>query len=323
MKEDILVSINCTTYNQESYIEQAIESFLMQKTNFKYEILINDDASTDGTTDIIKKYEKKYPDIIKPIYQQENQYSKGIKVGYEYNFKRAKGKYIALCEGDDYWTDPYKLQKQVDYMESNPSCTLCMHAVEKIDAKTRESKGFIRPHNLNKKCTTEEVILGGGGFVGTNSLLFPRKLFKNPPMWYFDSPVGDYPMQIFLTHKGYSYYIDENMSVYRTNAMNSWSERMSQEKIKNWIILNSKINSLLDQVNVDTNKKYDLVIGEVKINNDFNIALMKDDFKSMRKKEFKDLYSKLDRKTKIKKMIKYYFPQSKKIANYLRRNNNE
>ena len=87
----------------------------MQKTDFPFEILIHDDASTDGTADIIREYEAKYPDIIKPIYQTENQYSKGIKVSQVYQFPRAKGKYIALCEGDDYWTDPYKLQKQVDF----------------------------------------------------------------------------------------------------------------------------------------------------------------------------------------------------------------
>ena len=114
---EILVSICCITYNHEKYIRDAIEGFLMQKTDFPFEVLIHDDASTDGTADIIREYETKYPDIIKPIYQTENQYSKGIKISATYNYPRAKGKYIALCEGDDYWIDPYKLQKQVDFLE--------------------------------------------------------------------------------------------------------------------------------------------------------------------------------------------------------------
>ena len=124
-KKEPLVSICCITYNHEPYIRDAIEGFLMQKTDFPFEILIHDDASTDGTADIIREYEAKYPDIIKPIYQTENQYSKGIKVSQVYQFPRAKGKYIALCEGDDYWTDPYKLQKQVDFLEANLNCVIC------------------------------------------------------------------------------------------------------------------------------------------------------------------------------------------------------
>ena len=123
----ILVSIDCTTYNHGKYISDALDSFLMQNTNFKYEILVHDDASTDDTPKIIKEYESIYPDLIKPIYQKENQYSKGLRVS-GINLRRARGKYIAVCEGDDYWIDPYKLQKQVDYMESHPECSMCTHA---------------------------------------------------------------------------------------------------------------------------------------------------------------------------------------------------
>lgn len=122
-----LVSICCTTYNHLNYIRQCLDGFVMQKTNFPIEILIHDDASTDGTQDIIREYEAKYPNIIKPIYQKENQYSKGVKVNLVYNYSRVKGKYIALCEGDDYWTDPHKLQKQVDFLESHPDYVMCSH----------------------------------------------------------------------------------------------------------------------------------------------------------------------------------------------------
>lgn len=124
---EILVSICCITYNHEKYIRDAIEGFLMQKTDFPFEVLIHDDASTDGTADIIREYETKYPDIIKPIYQTENQYSKGIKISATYNYPRAKGKYIALCEGDDYWTDPLKLQIQVNVLEKHPQYVFCCH----------------------------------------------------------------------------------------------------------------------------------------------------------------------------------------------------
>ena len=108
-----LLSICCVTYNHKKYIRQCLDSFLMQKTNFKFEIIIHDDASTDGTADIIKEYYEKYPDIIKPIFQTENQFSQGKSISKTFIYPRIKGKYVALCEGDDYWTDPYKLQKQV------------------------------------------------------------------------------------------------------------------------------------------------------------------------------------------------------------------
>lgn len=118
------VSICCITYNQEKYIEDTIKGFLAQKTSFPIEIIIHDDASTDNTAVIVKEYADKYPEKIHPIYQVENQFSKGIKVSATYVWPQAKGKYIALCEGDDYWTDPFKLQKQVDFLESNPDCGL-------------------------------------------------------------------------------------------------------------------------------------------------------------------------------------------------------
>ncbi|SFL58806.1 Glycosyl transferase family 2 [Porphyromonadaceae bacterium KH3CP3RA] len=127
------VSISCITYNHAPYIRQCLEGFLMQKTNFSFEILIHDDASTDGTQIIIKEYEKKYPNIIKPIYQTENQYSRGVKINPVFNFPRANGKYIAFCEGDDYWTHQYKLQKQVDFLENNPKIVFCSHNINKID----------------------------------------------------------------------------------------------------------------------------------------------------------------------------------------------
>lgn len=123
-----LVSVCCITYNHVAYIRQCIDGVLMQKTNFTYEIIINDDCSTDGTTDIIKEYALKFPEIIKPIFHSENQFSKGVRGMFAtFCFPAAKGKYIALCEGDDYWTDPLKLQRQLDFLESHPDYSMCFH----------------------------------------------------------------------------------------------------------------------------------------------------------------------------------------------------
>ncbi|WP_183308060.1 glycosyltransferase family 2 protein [Dysgonomonas hofstadii] len=131
--ETPVVSICCLTYNHERFIRQCLDGFLMQKTSFPFEILIHDDASTDSTASVIREYEERYPGIIKPIYQKENQYKKGIANTPTYQFPRVRGKYIAFCEGDDYWIDEYKLQKQVDFLESHPDYSLCSHRFKIYD----------------------------------------------------------------------------------------------------------------------------------------------------------------------------------------------
>ncbi|MBR3449824.1 MAG: glycosyltransferase [Bacteroidales bacterium] len=119
-----LVSIVCDVYNHGPYLRNALDGFIMQQVSFPIEILIHDDASTDNSAEIIREYENRYPDLFRPIYETENQYHKQH-LWADIQFPRAQGKYIALCEGDDYWTDPLKLQKQVDYMEAHPDCSLC------------------------------------------------------------------------------------------------------------------------------------------------------------------------------------------------------
>ena len=177
MNEDIMVSIVCATYNHVNYIRQCLDSFLMQKTNSAYEILIHDDASTDGTSDIIKEYEKEYPNIIKPIYQVENQYSKGLSPTMVYNFPRAKGKYIAMCEGDDYWTDPLKLQKQVDILE-NDDAYGCVYTGYKTVDKNSIDCYFAPSMHHQLRSFTGDIFssLIYGNFPQTLTILFRRSL---------------------------------------------------------------------------------------------------------------------------------------------------
>ena len=122
--EEPLVSVQCLVYNHEPYLRKCLDGLVMQKTHFPFEIIVHDDVSTDHSVDIIKEYESKYPDIVKPIYEKENQYSKGDGRIIQIMNVACKGKYIALCEGDDYWTDPLKLQKQVDFLESHPEYSM-------------------------------------------------------------------------------------------------------------------------------------------------------------------------------------------------------
>lgn len=238
MNEEVLVSISCLTYNHAPYIKDCLNGFLIQKTNFKYEVLIHDDASNDGTKEIIEEYQLKYPDIFFPIFQTENQFSKGHKgFNQKYNYPRARGKYIALCEGDDYWTDPLKLQKQVDFLEKNLDCSLCFHASRSIRDNNIENFIIHKPKDIpnDKKFDVKDVILGGGGFMATNSMVFHSKYILDLPDWVDRAPVGDLPLMLILSSKGRIGLINEVMSVYRVmSSSTSWSVKMKNYSVKKY-----------------------------------------------------------------------------------------
>lgn len=219
----IMATISCVTFNHASYIRQALDSFLMQKTDFEYEIVVHDDASTDGTGDILREYEKKYPGRVRPLIQKENQYSQGIdNISGAFNFPRARGKYIFMCDGDDYFVSPHKLQMQVDYMEAHPDCTLCIHSA-RIQLEGRAlTERQMRPFRGSRVIPAEEIVDKTSGYA-MSSMAFPSRLVKNLPDYYVDCPVGDTPLQLMAAAEGYGYYIDEPMSAYRVGVAGSWT----------------------------------------------------------------------------------------------------
>lgn len=250
---DPLVSVLCPTYNHENYIEEAIDSFLMQETNFPFEIIIHDDASTDNTPNKINTYAEQYPHIIKTILQENNQYSQGEMI-LSFLSEKAKGKYYALCEGDDYWIDTKKLQTQIDIMEKNPECYISFHPVEKRLDNNRHGKIYANQANGNKIFSTSEVILGGGGFCPSASLIFRKEVVLDPPKFYFDSPVGDYFLQILGSLNGGALYIDEVMAVYRQGVAVSWQSSM--KNLDSRLGFFNKFIETLDEFNLYFNHKY-------------------------------------------------------------------
>lgn len=213
-----LVSICCQTYNHKVYIGQAIESFLMQKTNFKFEILLRDDASTDGTAEICKKYAMKFPNLINFLAYDENQLSKGVKP-FSDNVKRAQGKYIALCEGDDYWTDPCKLQKQVDFLEQNPEYTLCAHQYLILNEDVFDvSFQADSPTSSQKYIEVNMNQLIQGHPFATHSIVFRKSVFNHFPNWLIKSPYGDYAIYFLCAIQGKLAMLNEVMGVYRKHA---------------------------------------------------------------------------------------------------------
>lgn len=299
------VSVVCITYNQEKYIAEAIESFLMQETNFDYEILIHDDASTDATPEIIRQYEEAHPDLIKPVYQKENQYSKGIHV-LDFYKSYAKGKYIAICEGDDYWTDPNKLQKQVDYMEAHQDCSACVHAACLVDAKTHKTVGKVRPSLRSRDYTPEEVILGGGGLFATNSIMYARAFSKRPEFFY-NCSIGDFPLMIHLALSGRLHYMDACMSAYRIGGDNSWTAKMSKASIEIKKKHMDRIENMLKEVDEYTKKEYNDIIEQKIKKNRFNFLISIGDFEAAKSEFYRDEYKALGQYERFKIRLRLSF----------------
>ena len=303
---DIAVSIVCNAYNHENYIRDALESFVMQKTNFKFEVLVHDDASTDKTADIIREYEKKYPDLIKPIYQTENQYSKGFGLVGKLQLGRAVGKYIAYCEGDDYWTDPVKLQKQYDAMEAHPEVDICAHCGMRVNAETKECIGYIKPSDKDCILTMEQVILGGGGYVVTNSLMYRRELIYNEPEFRKFLKL-DYTLQMYGALRGGMLYLSDCMSAYRIMAKGSWTSRTysNPERFKKHTEKLEEMFALFDK---DTNYQYSDVVKKQIEYQWFDYLYSIGDYKKAKSKNYREFYCKLPLTDRIRVNIRLYLP---------------
>ncbi len=220
--KEIIVSILCAAYNQENYIGEALDSLLMQETNFSYEILLHDDASTDGTTDIVKEYAARYPEKICLFLEEENKFQKNIDFWKEVGKKHPPARYIAFCEGDDYWTDPHKLQKQYDALEAHPECDMCACCAAMVSEDGKIEIGEIRPRKGDGILAMENTIMGGGMFLATNSLFYRKSMGDYPMRFELIRPL-DYATQMRGALRGGIVYIDEKMAAYRRFAKGSWT----------------------------------------------------------------------------------------------------
>lgn len=294
----VMVSINCITYNHEAYIGQAIEGFLMQETDFDFEILIHEDASTDRTAEIVRRYELEHPDKIRVIYQTENQYSKGVFVN-RLNEEQARGKYSVLCDGDDYWIDPHKLQKQVDYMETHPDCTLCFHdAYVETDDTVHQDWRVIPWMPENRKYASQKARTYNAGelqllgFIPTMSMMYRTGLLIDGPDWLYDSPASDAAIKLYAASKGYAYYIPEAMSVYRYGVFGSattiWNEGNRERDMKR----HEAFIRFIDQFDAYTRGQYHLEMELSRISFEVGLHRLRRDYAALKSTRY-DLY--LDR----------------------------
>lgn len=232
-----LVSIICISYNQDQYLAQTLDSFLMQKTNFSFEVIVHDDASVDNTRKILRGYVNKYPDIIKVIYAKSNRFSKKDYSFISELFKIAKGKYIAMCEGDDYWTDNNKLQLQVDYLEKYKSHAMCFHPIS-IKFENSKEDNLYPKKKYWKMMTLEDIIKEN--FIPTNSVMYRKQDYSDlstttlPSDWY---------LHAYHANFGSIGFINRNMAVYRRNDNGVWWDSINNQK-RFWLTNHSSLIGL-------------------------------------------------------------------------------
>lgn len=229
MDSNVLVTVCCITYNHRNYIRRCLDSLINQNTDFRYEIIVHDDASDDGTQDIIREYAQRYPDLVIPILQEENQFSKGFGKIVDNMLTVASGKYFTYCEGDDQWCDPDKLSLQVEALQAHPECALCVHSTDTVDINGEPQTVHFPEIDIDHSViSTEEyvryVLTEGNWMFHLSCFMVSSELFREyanymtigfPSKFYF---VGDLPLYLYFALKGDLYFINRVMSIYTMDS---------------------------------------------------------------------------------------------------------
>lgn len=303
-EKNIKVSVLCLTYNQKDYIGDCLRGFISQNTDFDFEILVHDDASTDGTTEIVMEYVEKYPNIVIPFFEEENQYSKGIQISQEILAHHVRGEYVAICEGDDYWCDNLKLQNQVDFLEMNPDYSACTHDSFILNCRNNEMRVY-REEKADLDVDIADIISWRNRVFLTSSVMIRSNLLKRDSTFWAKG-FGDYPAALWYAINGKIRFLAKPMSVYREYANGSWTN--SQEKSKRKQIETfEEINELLDRFNEYTNGQYFESVFSTKRENTISILSIKEEYKRIIK-EYPEEMEKANWKGKVVLWVRAYIP---------------
>ena len=307
---DPKVSVVVITYNHEKYIRECLNSIVTQQTDFPFEVLVHDDCSTDNTQEILKEYETKYPDIVRVLYEEENQYSKGNHTIFALMFPYARGEYIALCEGDDYYNDRQKLQIQYDTMKKYSDCHMCVHRVATI-WENGENSGISVPKSYH-----ENQIIDSRDFISriqyyefqTSCYFFRTEdalKFINPLPKYVDcADVGDECYKLFFGNMGDVCYIEKTMTNHRAGSIGGWNSRTNGSKR---VAHYRKMIDMMIEYNRYTNYKYDDICKKYILHQQYQIAVLSDDYKTLISKEFRQYFKQFGIKKKVKILLKAFF----------------
>jgi glycosyltransferase involved in cell wall biosynthesis len=236
------VSVLMITYGHDKYITQAIEGILAQKTSFDFELLIANDCSPDETDKEVKKIIESHSEGNKIKYLS-NSKNIGMQLNFVNAYNNCTGEFIAFCEGDDYWTDPLKLQKQVDFLEENPDYVICYHKVKVLQ------NGVLKEDTITQKAAETTTIkdLAKGNYIHTCSVVFRNNLFDKLPAYFYKSPVGDYFLHMLNARYGKIKFLDESMGVYRLHENSVWSSKTQAKREQIWIGFLKKIRKNFDK----------------------------------------------------------------------------
>lgn len=304
---NIMVSVICTAYNHEKYIRDALEGFVMQKTNFKYEVIIHDDASLDKTADIITEYAEKYPDIIVPIIQKENQYSKKIPIINIFVAPKIRGKYIAICEGDDYWTDVNKLQRQFDFLEANDEYVACAHNTTFHYSDGSKKDELMIANTQEHDILFEDVIWGMRNAYHTSSIMYRKEYLTPLPEFYnvaLKYRFGDLPRAIWFTMLGKVRFLPYNMSTYRyMSSDTSWTSK--NEATSSGLIRHREgVIAMMEALKAEVSEERQLLVDQVILEQRFYKYELLGEFDKLNAPEFKSFKRNLPFIYKIKLFLK-------------------
>lgn len=249
--DKIYISCVCITYNQENYIKDAINGMLAQITDYRFEVIIHDDVSTDNTRDILLEYKNKYPNIIKLVLQKENQYKKGKKI-IPLAVSKAQGEYIALCEGDDYWINKNKIDSQIKILNQYRNINICVHNAYVLENKHNQLINLFKFQvKKNRTVPPIKIYSTSGQFSPTAAYFFRKNLFLNFISLYDEFPILDFFIEAILGNNGV-FYLKDKSSVYRYNSIGSWTNNELNDTILS-LIRNQRMLEALDLLNYTMN----------------------------------------------------------------------
>lgn len=310
------VSILCTAFNHEKYIADALSSFVCQKTDFPYEILVTDDASTDSTPEIIRSFAEKYPDKIRYFHQEENLFSQGINIFPHLLFKEAKGEYYAWCEGDDYWTDDTKLQQQVDFLDSHPEYSGCVHNSMYHFCEGNRPDELVIPESSDRDINFSTIITGMSNAFHTSSILVRASVINPPPDYYntaFSYGFTDYAIAIRMALSGKVRFIDKAMSVYRrTSNDESWSSGYHHNYGKLIHFVKGEIAMMETLLPHLDSEKAEMAKREI-IKRRYELYYLQGDVEKLLEQPYKSIFTREPFSFRLKTRLKILFPGLHKL----------
>lgn len=318
---ECLVSVLCTAYNHEPYIRQTLQSFVDQQTDFAFEVLVNDDCSTDGTAAIIREFEEKYPDIIRAFYQEKNLYSQHKNAYEAVLFGESRGKYIAFCEGDDYWCDDKKLQRQVDFMVAHPEYSGCVHDTMRHYCLSDLPDKRLIGRDEDFDVEIDKVAKGTSYSWHTSSILAKAELFSNLPEYFhigWDHAFLDHPVGLWMMFNGPVRFLGRCMSVYRIDSTaHAWSTGVDGQYAKLCDYTRGECEVLASALSAAPDE-FKGALRHWLLEREFELMYIEGRDREQRKPPYDEILRAKPRAYRVKNFLKSYIPGFQKLYRHMR-----